>query len=157
MTIKTASGTRIWIGPAIANTVDTEAEFEVLTFVEIGEVETLGEFGDEANIVNFSAIGDGRVRKLKGARDAGSLPLTVGRDPMDVGQAALVLAEKTKFEYAIKIEAADKPTPSHSNTIYYFRGLITSRRENYGENDNVVRKSFNIGINSEVLEILPTT
>src|SRR5690349_44957 len=110
MAITTASGSKVYIGPTRTSATDTLAEFKALTpWVLIGEVESLGEFGDQANDISFSAVGDARVRHLKGARDAGTLALTCGRDPLDAGQVALRAAQKTKYEYAFKIVAADAP------------------------------------------------
>ncbi|MFG1371488.1 iron ABC transporter substrate-binding protein [Xanthobacter oligotrophicus] len=154
MTVTTTSGTKIYIGPAVtAAAADTTAEFAALTYVEVGEVQNLGEFGDESSSVSFASIGDARTRKLKGARDAGTLALTVGRDPLDVGQIALKAAEKTKFEYAIKVVAADAPSAGHTNSIFYFRALVMSGRNNFGANDSVTTAVFNLGINSEVYEV----
>lgn len=154
MTVTTTSGTKIYIGPAVtAAAADTLAELKALTYVEVGEVESLGEFGDESSIVTFSAIGDGRVRKSKGARDAGTLALTVGRDPLDAGQGDLRDAQKTKMTYAFKVLAADAPGAGYSNSEFYFRGLVTSARDNFGNNDNVVRTTFNVAIDSEIYEV----
>jgi hypothetical protein len=151
--ITTASGTRFYIGTTtLIGSGSPAFEYGDDTYTEVGEVQNLGEFGDEAPLVNFAAIGDARVRKLKGARDAGTLALVCGRDPLDAGQQAMVDAEATKFEYNFKVVAADAPTEGHSDTVYYFRGLVTSRRENYGENDNVVTRTFNIAINTAITE-----
>ena len=153
MAITTAAGSKIYIGQVRAPDTDTLAEYAALTgWVEIGEVETLGEFGDESSAVNFLAVNDARTRKLKGARDAGTLALTVGRDPLDPGQIALRAAEKTKFEYAFKVVAADAPDEDHTDTVYFFGALVMSGRNNYGGADNVVRNTFNLGINTEIFE-----
>ena len=158
MAVTTASGTKVWIGPVTSNVTDTAAEYIALTpYVLVGEVESYGDFGDSASDVTFTSVGDARVRHYKGARDAGTLSLTIGRDPSDAGQTALRAAEQTKFEYAIKIEAADAPDPTKTNTIYYFRGLVRSQKASYGTNDNVVKLMVEIGINSPILEIAPTT
>ena len=155
MAVNTASGWVIAIGPAAVDSVDTIAEFEALTpYVDIGEVETLGEFGDESADVTFAALNDARVRHLKGARDAGNLALTVGRDPLDLGQVALKAAEKTNFNYAFRVTALDAPSGDYTNSVAYFRGMVRSARDNVGENDNVVRTTFNIGISSEIYEEL---
>lgn len=151
MAITTASGTKFYIGPT-RSVLGNKAAMDALTWVEVGEVESLGEFGDEASIVTFASIGDGRVRKLKGARDAGTIELTVGRDPRNAGQQAMKAGQKTKFQYAFKIEAEDAPDENDTNSSYYFIGLINSDRENYGTNDNVVRITFSVGINSEILD-----
>ena len=148
--IVTATGTRIYIGTAAASTVDTLAEFEAIsTWTEIGLVENLGEYGDQSNDVTFSALGDARVRHAKGARDAGQLQMTVGHDPLDLGQAAMEAAEATNDNYAFKVVLPDGPS-GYSDSIEYFRGLVMSKRKNVGTNDNVIRRSFNIGINSEI-------
>ncbi|HEY8359363.1 MAG TPA: phage tail tube protein [Ramlibacter sp.] len=155
MAISTAAGSKIYIGPVRTDATDTLAEYAALTpWVEIGEVETLGEFGDESAAVTFLSVGDARTRKLKGARDAGTLALTVGRDPLDAGQIALSAAEKTKFEYAFKIVAADAPDEDYTDTTYYFGALVMSARENYGGADNVVRVTYSLGINTEIFSAL---
>jgi hypothetical protein len=150
--IVTASGTRVFIGVAVTSAVDSLAEFEATsTWTEIGLVESGGEYGDEANLVTFQAVGDGRVRKTKGARDAGSLALVCGHDPTDVGQAALIVAEGTNDKYSFKVILPDGPT-GYSDTIQYFRGLVLGKRQNVGNNENVIRRNFTIAIDSEVFE-----
>ncbi|WP_210482751.1 phage tail tube protein [Microvirga antarctica] len=149
MAITTATGTKIYIGPAVTDTTDTIPEFAALTpWVEITLVETYGEFGDESSAVTFAAVGDGRVRKAKGARDAGTLALTVGHDPLDVGQAAIDAAESTSNTYAFKVVLSDSPSDLYTDTVIYFRGLVMSKRKNVGGNDNVLRNTYNIGIDS---------
>lgn len=154
--ITTATGAKIFIGPAVPPTTDTEAEFSALTWTEIGLVESLGEFGDQSNAVNFSSLGDGRVRKAKGTRDAGNLALTVARDPTDPGQDALVAAEGTSNKYAFKVTYPDRLTPTGTDSTDYFRALVMSKRNNVGSADNVIRRSFELGIDSAIISIDPT-
>ena len=155
MTFQTAAGAIVSIGTTKPATV--QADYEGDTFVEVGEVESIGEFGDQANAVNFTALRNSRVRKAKGARDAGMCAIVCGKDPMDVGQNALKAAQKTKFEYNIKIELADKSAAvGAKNTVFYFRALVMSARDNPGNNENVVRTTYNLGINNEPLEIPAT-
>jgi hypothetical protein len=139
MAITTATGTKVYIGPAVAQAAaDTLAELEALTpYVEVKEVESVGEYGDESSIVNFAALGDGRQRKSKGARDAGNLALTVGHDPLDAGQIALIAAEATNDAYAIKIELSDGPA-GYENSVHYFRAIVSSKRMNVGNNDSEI-------------------
>lgn len=151
MTIASAAGAKVFIGTTVLAT--TESAFAADTYLEIGQVEDLGEFGDESEAITFASLGDARVRKLKGARDAGTLVLVVGRDPLDPGQIALKAAEKTSFEHNIKIIANDAPDADHTNSVYYFRGLVMSARDSYAQQNTVVRTTFNIGINSAILEV----
>ena len=154
--ITTASGAKIYIGPTTAVTGATDAAsitaYKALTFVEVKEVENLGEFGDKAADVTFTSLSDARVRHLKGARDAGVLSLVVGRDPFDPGQIAARAAERTKFAYAIKIVAADAPDENDTPTTFFFHALVQSAKENFGAADNVVKTSIDLGITTPIYE-----
>ncbi len=148
--IITASGTRVYIGNAVTSAVDTVAEFAATSvWTEIGLVESVGEFGDESSAVTFESLGDGRVRKAKGARDAGTMAIVVAHDPTDAGQAAVEIAEATNDNYSFKVVLPDGPV-GYSDTILYFRGLVMGKRKNVGNNSNVVRNSYQVGINSEI-------
>lgn len=157
MAITTATGAKYFIGGtnAIDYTTDAGAiaAFEALTWVEIKEVEDGGEFGDESADVTFQSLGDGRVRHLKGARDAGTIALVVGDDPLDAGQLAVRAAEKTKFQYNFKVEYEDAPSALYENSVDYFRGLVMSARKNVGTGDNVLRRTFSIGISTRILTV----
>jgi hypothetical protein len=154
MAVRTTSGTKLFIGAQSLSTVDTLLEYETntATAVEIKEAENLGDIGDESPLVTFAAIGDNRIRNLKGARNAGVMTVVCGRDSQDPGQAAVIAAEKTPYEYAFKLEFNDAPIAGWSNTIQYFRALVSSRRENLGTNDNVTRRTYNIAVNSDIIE-----
>ena len=150
--IVTASGTKFYISTvATTSATDTLAEFEALTWVEVGMIEDLGSLGDVATEVTFASIGDGRIRKAKGARNAGTMNVICGHDWTDAGQAALVDAEGTNDNYGFKLELSDG-IGAGPNTFQYFRGLVMSKELRIGTNDNVMRKAFNIGVNSAVTE-----
>src|SRR5262245_6687541 len=156
--ISTASGSKVFVSPAVTSAqADTLAEFIAMSnWTEIGLIESIGEFGDESSDVTFSAIGDARVRHAKGARDAGTMALTVAHDPTDVGQAAMTLAEQSSSNFAFRVTLNDGPA-GYSDTDLYFRGLVRSRRKNVGTNDNVVRNTYNVGVNSEIFENTATS
>jgi hypothetical protein len=152
MAVVTASGTQVFIGAAVQQIeADTLIEFQAMSNWTLnGEVESVGEFGDQANDVTFASLGDARVRHAKGARDAGTMALVCGHDPTDVGQIAVDAAEQTKSNFAWRVILPDAPTGTFQNTVYYFRGLVASRRKNIGSNDNIVRVNFNVLVNSEI-------
>jgi hypothetical protein len=156
MSITTASGAKIYIGPTTAVTGANDAAiitaYKALTYVEIGEVESLGEFGDAANDVTFTSLSDARVRHLKGARDAGVLSLVVGRDPLDAGQIAARAAEKTKFAYAFKVVAEDAPDEDGTPSSFFFHALVQGAKENFGEADNVIKTNIDLGIVTQIYE-----
>lgn len=155
--IFTATGTTISIGPSVTSATDTAAEYAALTpWTPIGLVSSIGEFGDESSAVTFAVIGDGRTRKAKGARDAGTLAITAGYDITDDGQEALVAAEATYSNYAFRVVLPNRLNAGGTDEIQYFRGLVMSKRLNVGNNDNVVTSSFMVAINSPITIVAPT-
>ncbi len=152
MAIVTASGTRIYVGAAVSiAAADTLVEFQAMSaWTEITPVESIGAFGDSANDVTFAAIGDSRVRHAKGARDAGRFDLVVAHDPIDAGQLALDAAQATNSQYAFRVDLPDSPGPTYTSSVLYFRALVQGNPMNIGTNDNVIRKTYSIGLQSEV-------
>lgn len=154
MAASTTTGWKLFIGPVRATTVDTEAKFAALTpYVEIGEVNNLSEIGDESASVAVSSIGAARNRTLKGARTAAVQNLVVNRDPLDPGQIALLAAEKTKFEYAFKLVAADAPDEDYADSVFYYSALVMSNRTQLNGNDAVTMRAFNLAIQTEIFEV----
>lgn len=154
--IFTATGAKVFIGPSVTNTTDTSAEFAALSWTEIGLVESLGEYGDQSSMVTGAVIGDGRMRKAKGARDAGELTITVFHAGDDTGQAALVAAEATYNNYAFKVVLPNRLNVTGTDEIQYFRGLVSSKRLNVGGNDNLVRDTYSVAINSPIVTVAAT-
>jgi len=155
--IETTSGTKFYISTtAAASTVDTLPEYEALTWTEVMEVEDLGNVGDVSSEVTGAAIGDSRVRKAKGARNAGTMNvICFDTVPLDAGQTAVIAAEASNSNYAFKIELPE-PVVGTAATIY-FRGLVMSNELRLGTNDNIRRRAFNIGVNSALTEEPATT
>ena len=153
MGIETTAGAKVHIGPANGVAKD-QAAYEALSYVEVGTVENIGEFGDASREVTFTDLSTRRVQKLKGSRDAGTLQLTFGNDFTNAGQTALKAAEKSDSDYAIKIEASDDggTTP----TTFYFRAKVMSFRFVPNDADSVWRLRTDLGINSEIVEVAAT-
>ncbi len=79
------------------------------------------------------------------------LVVATQRAATDVGQAAMIAAEATNDNYMFKIILPDGPV-GYSDTIQYFRGMVMGKRQNVGNNENLIRRNFNVGINSAILE-----
>lgn len=157
MAVNTAAGTRLYIGttgiPAnISDLTEQQAlaEFVADSYVEVGEVENLGEYGDESEDVTFASLGDSRTRHFKGTRDAGTAAIVVGADITDQGQLALEAAEASHLDFNFKVVNNDALTLGGSGSIDYFYGKVMSKRKNVGDVNNVVRKNFSVGINSAI-------
>lgn len=150
--LTTTSQSKLSIGPISPEATSTVSEYEALTpYTLIKKVEDLGELGDTSNEVTGVAIEDGRVRKAKGARNAGTMAVITFRQYDDPGQLAAIAAEKTKERYAFKLEVADVDAPG-TGTVLYFSALVGSRAERYGTADNITRRVFNLWVDSPVTE-----
>lgn len=154
MTVNTAAGSTLAIGTTAAAT--TINEFEADTYQEVGEIEDLGEFGDQAEEINFTALPDRRVRKFKGSFNAGTLTAVCGSDSVDGGQDAMIAAFATDDDYNFRVQLNDKLTTGGTPTVLYFRGKVMSKQRNVGNVSNVVRQTFAVGINSEIFEVAAT-
>jgi len=145
MAIGTSEGSQFFIGPV--TTVATQAGLAALTFVEVNNVESLGEFGPASQDVTFTPLKGPSVQHLKGAIDNGMLPVVCAADPLDAGQVALRAAADTKFEYAVKIVLNDEADGNDTPTTFYGRGPVFGKRANVGGANDVGKRTFNIGLN----------
>lgn len=156
MAIASTTGAKIYIGP-VNSVADDATAYALLSYTEIKPVESIGEFGDQASTIEFTALGDARVRKRKGVRNAGDLAVVVANDPLDAGQLALVAAEKTEFTYAVKIVLADGADANDTDSTFYFRALVASARINVGEANAIIKRNFAFLIDSAIVEIPSVT
>jgi hypothetical protein len=154
MTVNTAAGSTVFIGTTMP--ASSPAEFEMDYFTEVGEVEDLGEFGDEANEVTFTSLANRRVRKFKGSFDAGNLEVVCGSDPADPGQADMIAAMASDLDFNFRVILNDQITLGGSGTRLYFRGKVMSKRRNVGDVENIVRQTYTVGINTEIYEVAAT-
>lgn len=151
MAVNSANGSRFSIGTtlACANLADYQSD----VFTAVGEVEDLGEFGDESAEIVFTSLADGRVRKFKGPRNAGTVNVTCGDDPNNVGQDAMVVAEASTLDYNFRVEFNDAPTVSGTPSVHYFSGKVMSKKHNVGNASNIIKRMFAVGINSQIFSV----
>lgn len=148
------AGSRVYIGQAKASqsTPFVEADFSGQSWVEIGWLESIGEFGDESAEITFDAIGEGRTQKLKGIRNAGNMDLVMGIVDDDPGQIALLAAEAEPDDYAFRVTFNNAPSGGDP-AERYFIGKVMTARERLDTANNVVRRGGRIGINSNVVRV----
>jgi hypothetical protein len=161
MSVSKTAGARFFIGPVLnPDTVNAMTEEQALTYfeainandwTEVEEIESFGDLGDNSEVVTFANVKDRRVRKMKTTRDAGTMVLVCGRDPLDDGQAALITAEKDDFNYAFKLVYNDARDDEHSPSTDYFGGMVMSRPVNLGGVQDVTKQTFNIAVNTAVI------
>lgn len=154
MSVNTAGGARFFIGTT--GDANSLLDYESDSYVEVGEVEDLGQLGDESGEITFTALKDARTRKFKGPRDAGTMAIVCGSDTSDAGQDAMVAAEAQPYNYNFKVMLNDQISMGGTPTTLFFSGKVMSKRRNIGTVQNVVRYNFNVGVNTEILEVPAT-
>jgi len=154
MKISATGGSKFNVGTTAE--ADDLTAFEADTYTEVRGAEDLGELGDTRTELPFTPASEAnRTFRRKGSKDGGIIELICGRIADDPGQLALKAAaddDAVDGDRNFKVTLNDAPEDG-TPTIYYFRGIVLDHRTNLGPADNIVRTTFRIGVNSEVLEV----
>lgn len=131
------------------------AGYGALSFTQINSVEDLGEFGDESSEITADDVGNRRTKKLKGQRNAGTKSLVCFIDDTDSGQGILRTAEAddSTGDYYFKVTYPNKQASGGDDAIRYFGAKVMSARETLGSANNVAKITFNLGINTDIVEV----
>jgi hypothetical protein len=155
MAIKTATGSTIAIGTVLSTSSGTQAAYEADTYTALGEVESIGQFGDQRSSVTFASLADGRMQKARGIADAGDAVVTFAHKTGDAGAAALKAAfaatSQATDEFNFRISLAD--TIATTPTRFYFRARVLGIPLQELTSDGVVRVQATLAINTAVLEV----
>lgn len=125
---------------------ENQAGYEALTYTNVGEITDLGEFGKEYNLISFTALGNRRVRKLKGSYNNGALQLQLARDTADAGQTSLRTALGSDNSYSFRVTL-------QNGTDLYFQGKVMSYRTVVGSVDSVTGATTAIEIDTDIVEV----
>lgn len=99
------AGSKISIGnPVNGKSLVTEADFAGAPWTEIGGWTQAGALGDSQELISQPVISDGRMRKIKGLLDGGSMENTFLPDGLDAGQLLFKQAIRSCRPYQFKIE-----------------------------------------------------
>jgi len=155
MTIKTGTGATFAIGTTLAAPNGTQSEYEADSYTTVGQVESIGEFGDQRNPVQFTALSDTRVQKARGVADAGDSVIVYAHNTGDSGHALIAAAysatSQATDEFNFRIQLNDQI--STNPTKFYFRARVLANKMLEVTNDNVVRRQTMVAINTAVLEV----
>ncbi len=154
--VQTGAGTRVYIGTKLSANLTDDPVSDLaamkapgITYTEIGELITIGDYGDSVGDANYTALARARVTHLKGVADGGTTDLTIAFDKGDAGQLALVAAQadRSAFHhlYPFKVVYPDGATD-------FFAAVVQGNRKQPGDGGSVVQRSVTIGLNSAVLE-----
>lgn len=156
MSTKTGAGTRVFIGSKLTAALSGVAATDLasmkaagITYTEIGELISIGDYGDSVSDVSYTALASSRTTHLKGVQDGGTTDLTIAYDAGDAGQDALVAAKDDRsgyyYLYPIKVVYVDGQTD-------YFAVAVQGIKKKPGSGNDVVQRSVTVAINSPILE-----
>jgi hypothetical protein len=121
---------------------DASPGFAGLTYVDIGNVGNIGEYGYNTNMVSYSTLTRAILLKAKGQTDGGNFSFEVAVDTTDAGQIACDVAADplSGDNFAFRITFAD-------GAIHYIRGPVGGPNFPGGGNEEFVRAAYMIGVN----------
>lgn len=150
MAVMTSTGIVLSV---VADTPESndKAGYEALSYVAVGEITTVPEFGPNVQVVTHEPLATGVTEKFKGFINYGSLALSAALDTSDAGQIIMSAAVTgaTKFErHSFKLAYQDGSTR-------YWQGKVFSYTENPGGANAIVGCTMQLEIESEVLAVAP--
>lgn len=148
--VRSSAGSTI----SIADTAGPPATFDAAgyaakTYIKIGEVTDLPEFGTSRTVIEHMPLDKIDVVKLKGSRNNGSMSVPYAVVDSDAGQAAVEAAEATEEAFAFVVE-------TQSGTKRYFMGKVFGNTVTLGNVDSVTTGSIAIELDTKPVKVLPT-
>lgn len=128
-----------------------EAGFEALTWIVVGEVADIGEFGGEAEVLTHTPVDTGKVQKLKGSLNYGQQAIQFAKVFDDVGQVAM----KSAFDGANKLAMHSARVVYADGYAEYSVGIVTSFMTTVGSASSIRGGSSNMELSDEILEVAP--
>jgi len=139
MATQSAAGTTIAIATGAPATFDI-AGFEAQTWLNIGKVKNLGDFGKTFEVISNNYLTQRGTEKRKGTFNAGTLSMEVDSNPGDTGQAMCETALDTDADYSFRVTL-------QNGDIYYLRGQVTGYPLMTGGPNDMVRHQLNVELN----------
>lgn len=141
MGVKTSAGTVFGVS-ASAPATFTEAGYAALTFVNVGEITDLGEFGREFALVTHQPVGSRGTQKFKGSFNDGSMTLTLGLDSVDAGQILMKAASMSDADYSVSVT-------TQNGDVYYFQVKVMSWKVGIGSVDSITTATATLELSSD--------
>jgi len=163
MALFPVAGCRFYIGedPMPEQSADVvEADFTSVVWLEVGKWTQMGPYGDSAQLISTDLIGEGRTKKQKGTKNAGSMANIFAVDATDAGQIKMIEASQSYQNYPCKVELNDTTgLVGATNSTRLFYGLIMQSQEAGGGANTIQTMNATVEINSNIVTVpgLPGT
>lgn len=144
MSVISGSGSKIYISDDLP-AANNKTSFDALTWVEIKEVTSIGEFGRDYSMIEHSPIDKRQTVQIKGNFTEGSVALAFASVPADAGQILVNTASKSDDDFSFKIVRTD-------GVIDAFTGKVTAFKPTV-QGGSILSVSSNISIQTEIIDI----
>lgn len=155
----TKFGSKVFVCATAQNTDLTSSTYAALTWVQVGKVGNIGDFGATSTMNSYNTLDEPVSQQQKGTAAAGSPQIEVASVAADAGQVILRTFGDplNQDNMAIKIERNDQITPSTgTNTIFYSRGVVSGPLYPGGGSDDFDLERFTIGLNQLPIRVNAT-
>jgi hypothetical protein len=130
------------------------ADFTAVVWIEVAKWTSMGPYGDSSQLITTDLIGEGRTKKMKGTRNAGSMANTFAVDAVDPGQIKMLEASTTLENYAFQVELNDSGGGTGAkNSLRQFYGLVMQSQEAGGGANTVQTLNATVEINSNIVTV----
>lgn len=148
----------VWVCATPQNSDLSQADYELLAWVQVKGIGNHGETGINTNILTYDTWDTKVIQKAKGISDAGSPEIEVARDPFDAGQEILRVAGAPDYNFnlAFKMIRNDPATVGGTPTILYNRGLVAGPRRPHGRNEDFDLEIFTLALQQAEITVKPT-
>ncbi len=126
-----------------------------IVYTRIGQIENFGNHGLQAQEITFTAVADAVVQKLKGSKNYGTMSMTIGNIPSDVGQILLATASESQNRYTARLYyplGDGESTPE----AHYLDVLVMSREFQDGAVNDVRKTAVSLALCRKPVEISAT-
>lgn len=137
--VQSMSGAKLYLSATRPDTFDAAGYASTdIIFTEVGQVESFGNHGVTAQIIEFTAVADAVVQKLKGSKNYGTMSMMIGDVPSDAGQVIIETASESQNRYSAKIvyPVGDGEVTAQTK---YFDVLVASKESQGGAVNDVVK------------------
>jgi len=146
MAIQTFAGSSIAIATTSGVATYDSAGFGAKTYLIVGEVTNVGDFGKTFNVIKHNPINTRYTKKLKGSYDNGTQSVDYAYDGSNAGQTQLTAALGSDASWAIKLTLQD-------GTIFYYTVQVTAAPFKTGSVDSIVMGSATFEIDSDIVTV----
>ena len=110
-----------WVDSLVASSGRLQTAAKI-AFTDVNELQEVGEYGREYNIVTYSSLADRGTLKFKGTYNDGTFASPVGRNDNDLGQILIGIAANVDYNAAMRLTFADGSSDFVIGLVTSFRG-----------------------------------